>query len=93
MGRHLRGDICDISGDGQLLTFSDVDPAIPADGSHSVMWVRVSASDDTPTEPHQHGVHRRRPHFPVRDHHRHLRNAAASRPARRKRPRTLDPSH
>ncbi|MEU4928846.1 hypothetical protein AB0G54_20385 [Streptomyces yokosukanensis] len=37
-----------ISDDGQTLSFSDVDLAIPEDGSQSVMWVCVSASDDTP---------------------------------------------
>ncbi|MEU4490196.1 hypothetical protein AB0H94_35900 [Streptomyces purpurascens] len=39
------------SDDGQTLTFSDVDLAIPDDGSRSVMWVCVSASDDTPQGP------------------------------------------
>ncbi|MFC9679035.1 hypothetical protein [Streptomyces sp. NPDC056948] len=37
-----------ISDDGRTLTFSDVDLAVPDDGSQSVMWVCVSASDDTP---------------------------------------------
>lgn len=37
-----------ISGDGQSLTFSDVDLGTPDDGSQSVMWVCVSAGDDTP---------------------------------------------
>ncbi|KUN03556.1 hypothetical protein AQI95_24040 [Streptomyces yokosukanensis] len=37
-----------ISEDGQTLSFSDVDLGIPGDGSQSVMWVCVSASDDTP---------------------------------------------
>ncbi|MDX3733746.1 hypothetical protein [Streptomyces caniscabiei] len=40
-----------ISDDGQTLTFSDVDLAIPGNGSQSVMWVCVSAADDTPTGP------------------------------------------
>ncbi|MEU0218658.1 hypothetical protein ABZ281_27715 [Streptomyces sp. NPDC006265] len=40
-----------ISGDGQTLTFTDVDLAIPGNGSQSVMWVCVSAADDTPTGP------------------------------------------
>jgi hypothetical protein len=38
-----------VSNDGQSLTFSDVDLAIPTAGSWSVMWVCVSASDDTPS--------------------------------------------
>jgi len=38
-----------ISDDGQTLTFTDVDLAIPGNGSQSVMWVCVSAADDTPT--------------------------------------------
>ncbi|GHE09487.1 hypothetical protein [Streptomyces alanosinicus] len=37
-----------ISADGQSLAFSDVELGIPEDGSKSVMWVCVSASDDTP---------------------------------------------
>ncbi|MFI1769156.1 hypothetical protein ACH41H_44995 [Streptomyces sp. NPDC020800] len=37
-----------ISEDNQTLTFPDVDLAIPEDGSQAVMWVGVSASDDTP---------------------------------------------
>jgi hypothetical protein len=36
------------SDDGQTLTFSDVDLATPDTGSRSVMWVCVSASDNTP---------------------------------------------
>ncbi|WP_189957413.1 hypothetical protein [Streptomyces alanosinicus] len=37
-----------ISQDGQSLAFSEVDLHIPVAGSRSVMWVCVSASDDTP---------------------------------------------
>ncbi|MET7906552.1 hypothetical protein ABZS86_35920 [Streptomyces sp. NPDC005355] len=37
-----------VSDDGQSLTFLDVDLGIPDAGSQSVMWVCVSASDDTP---------------------------------------------
>ncbi|MFI0776146.1 hypothetical protein [Streptomyces sp. NPDC021212] len=40
-----------ISDDGQTLTFTDVDLAIPNAGSTSVMWVCVSAADDTPPGP------------------------------------------
>ncbi|MFI0776147.1 hypothetical protein [Streptomyces sp. NPDC021212] len=40
-----------ISDDGQTLTFTDVDLAIPNAGSTSVMWVCVSAADDTPAGP------------------------------------------
>ncbi|GAA3167342.1 MULTISPECIES: hypothetical protein [Streptomyces] len=40
-----------ISHDGQSLTFSDVDLAIPDTGSRSVMWVCVGACDDTPPGP------------------------------------------
>ncbi|MFI1769153.1 hypothetical protein ACH41H_44980 [Streptomyces sp. NPDC020800] len=40
-----------ISDGGRTLTFTDVDLAIPADGSLSVMWVCVGASDDTPPGP------------------------------------------
>ncbi|MFC9679037.1 hypothetical protein [Streptomyces sp. NPDC056948] len=35
-----------LSPDGQSLTFTDVDPGIPAPGSGSLMWVGVSAADD-----------------------------------------------
>ncbi|MGW4914127.1 hypothetical protein [Streptomyces sp. NPDC004270] len=38
-----------ISDDGQCLAFSDVDLAIPTTGSQAVMWVCVSAADDTPS--------------------------------------------
>ncbi|MFE4514851.1 hypothetical protein ACFRMQ_11755 [Kitasatospora sp. NPDC056783] len=38
-----------VSADGRTLTFSGVDLAVPDDGSQSVMWVCVSASDDAPT--------------------------------------------
>ncbi|MEU1408003.1 hypothetical protein ABZ471_37765 [Streptomyces sp. NPDC005728] len=38
-----------LSDDGQSLALSDIDLAIHDDGSRSVMWVCVSASDDTPT--------------------------------------------
>ncbi|MFD8818205.1 hypothetical protein ACFV23_43640 [Streptomyces sp. NPDC059627] len=40
-----------VSDNGQTLTFTDIDLKIPENGSHSVMWVCVSASDDTPTGP------------------------------------------
>ncbi|WP_345600965.1 hypothetical protein [Streptomyces coacervatus] len=40
-----------ISDDDQTLTFSDVDLGIPENGSRSVMWVCVSAADDTPSGP------------------------------------------
>ncbi|MBL1120755.1 hypothetical protein JK364_52140 [Streptomyces sp. 110] len=40
-----------VSDDGQSLTFSDVDLAIPDAGSQSVMWVCVSAADDSPPGP------------------------------------------
>jgi hypothetical protein len=40
-----------LSDDGQTLTFTDVDLAIPGNGSQSIMWVCVSAADDTPTGP------------------------------------------
>ncbi|MBL1087519.1 hypothetical protein JK359_37205 [Streptomyces actinomycinicus] len=40
-----------IADDGQMLTFSEVDLAILDDGSRSVMYVCVSASDDTPPGP------------------------------------------
>lgn len=36
------------SDDGQSLTFSSVDLALPGSGSESVMWVAVSASSDAP---------------------------------------------
>ncbi len=39
------------SDDGQSLTFFDIDLGIPDDGSRSVMWVCVSAADDTPQGP------------------------------------------
>ncbi|MFG2888182.1 hypothetical protein [Streptomyces sp. NPDC048248] len=40
-----------LSDDGRTLTFSDVDLATPQSGSQSVMWVCVSASDNTPVGP------------------------------------------
>jgi hypothetical protein len=40
-----------LSDDGKTLTFSDVDLATPDTGSQSVMWVCVSASDNTPVGP------------------------------------------
>ena len=40
-----------LSDDGRTLTFSDVDLAIPESGSQAVMWVCVSASDNTPVGP------------------------------------------
>ncbi|MFI1769154.1 hypothetical protein ACH41H_44985 [Streptomyces sp. NPDC020800] len=40
-----------ISDNGQTLSFSEADLGIPGGGSQSVMWVCVSASDDTPTGP------------------------------------------
>ncbi|MGI5341212.1 hypothetical protein ACQEVS_29330 [Streptomyces sp. CA-181903] len=40
-----------LSGDGRTLTFSDVDLTIPDAGSLSVLWVGVSASDDSPLGP------------------------------------------
>ncbi|MDT0547742.1 hypothetical protein [Streptomyces lonegramiae] len=40
-----------VSDDGQSLTFSDVDLGVPGTGSQSVMWICVSATDDTPPGP------------------------------------------
>ncbi|MBZ4321225.1 hypothetical protein [Streptomyces huiliensis] len=40
-----------LSADGQSLTFSDVDLAIPTDGSVADLWVCVSAGDDSPPGP------------------------------------------
>ncbi|ANP51972.1 hypothetical protein J2Z21_009009 [Streptomyces griseochromogenes] len=40
-----------LSADGRTLTFPDVDLGVPEAGSQSVMWVCVTASDDTPTGP------------------------------------------
>ncbi len=39
-----------ISDDGQCLTFSDVDLAIPTAESQAVMWVCVSAADGAPSD-------------------------------------------
>ncbi|MEV5242320.1 hypothetical protein AB0K89_24940 [Streptomyces cinnamoneus] len=48
---HTTAYVGSLSGDGQTLTFTDIDLEIPADGSLSAMWVCVSAAPDTPPGP------------------------------------------
>jgi hypothetical protein len=40
-----------LSADGRSLTFTDVDLAIPGNGSQAILYVCISAAADTPTGP------------------------------------------
>ncbi|GAB2629086.1 hypothetical protein GCM10027168_70990 [Streptomyces capparidis] len=40
-----------LSADGRTLTFTDIDLRIPTEGSHTCMWVCVTATDDAPWAP------------------------------------------
>ncbi|MER6146092.1 hypothetical protein ABT174_39845 [Streptomyces sparsogenes] len=51
VGGNITVYVGSVSDDGQSLTFLDVDLGIPDAGSKSVMWVCVSATDDTPPGP------------------------------------------